>query len=85
MYSAILSKIALFLSIASIPNATDLFGTKDEAWCFMGRKQIHKSTRTVIQKEQGLGMSLCFPGKKENIITFESYVGAHLSQPQAVI
>jgi len=51
----------------------------------MGRKQIHKSTHTAIQKEQGLGMSLCFPRKKENSITFESYVGAHLSQPQAVI
>ena len=51
----------------------------------MGRKQIHKSTRTAIKKEQGLGMSLCFPGKKQNSITFESYVGAHLSQPQAVI
>lgn len=33
-------------------------------------------------------MSLCFPQKKrkkENIITFESYVDAHLSQPQAAI
>lgn len=81
--------MALFLSIASIPSATtNFFGTKDEAWCFMGRKQSHKSTRTTrtaIQKEQGLGMSLCFPKKKENSITFESYVGAHLSQPQAVI